>query len=67
MSESDFASCSTCRTPIRPGDRYFRCSVSTCNLGKQKLRFCSRKCWEDHVPTARHRQAKCIEETAPKV
>lgn len=65
MSDHVFARCSTCRAPIRPGQRYYRCSVSTCNLGKLKLCFCSPECWEDHVPTARHRQAECIEETAP--
>lgn len=65
MSDDHFARCATCRAPIRFGQPYFRCSVSTCNLGKLKLCFCSIRCWEDHVPTARHRQAKFIEETAP--
>lgn len=66
MSDHEFASCCTCRAPIGLGQRYYRCSVSTCNLGKLKLYFCSPECWKDHVPTARHRQAKCIEETAPR-
>jgi hypothetical protein len=66
MKEEHFALCSSCRTPIRPGQRYFRCSVSTCNLGELCLRFCSEACWQDHVPTARHRRAECIEERAPE-
>jgi hypothetical protein len=27
-----------------------------------KLRFCSQPCWQQHVPTARHRNAACVEE-----
>jgi hypothetical protein len=29
-----------------------------------KLRFCSVKCWEKHVPTARHRKAAYVVEGA---
>ena len=66
MTEATFGTCSLCRAPIAPGERYYRCSVSTCNLGKLKLLFCSRECWEEHVPTARHRKASCLEERAPE-
>jgi hypothetical protein len=51
-----------CRAPIDADATYYRCSVSSCNSGRMKLRFCSRACWEKHVPTARHRSADCIEE-----
>ena len=57
-------SCSTCRTPIAPDTTYWRCSVATCNSGRTKLRFCSPKCFEVHVPTARHRSARPIAETS---
>jgi len=54
--------CATCRKLIGPGARYVRCTVASCNTGRQKLRFCSKRCWEAHVPTARHRNAAYIEE-----
>jgi hypothetical protein len=28
-----------------------------------KLRFCTTKCWEKHVPTARHRKAAYVVES----
>jgi hypothetical protein len=56
--------CSMCRAPINEGDRYYRCSVSSCNSGRMKLRFCSTACWNAHIPTARHRNASYVEETA---
>jgi len=30
-----------------------------------KLRFCNEKCWQAHVPTARHRQAGFVHEGGP--
>lgn len=54
--------CATCRKLIGPGVRYIRCTVASCNTGRQKLRFCSHRCWEAHVPTARHRNAGFVEE-----
>jgi hypothetical protein len=54
--------CTTCRKLIAPGARYFRCTVASCNTGRQKLRFCSQACWEAHVPTARHRNASFAED-----
>lgn len=55
-------SCATCRKPIAPGVRHVRCSVVSCNTGRQKLRFCNERCWQAHVPTARHRKANFVEE-----
>ena len=46
------------------GQKYWRCSVSTCNSGRVKLAFCSVACWDAHLPTARHRNASAIEEIA---
>jgi LSD1 subclass zinc finger protein len=56
--------CATCRKLIAPGARYVRCTVASCNTGRQKLRFCSHGCWQAHVPTARHRKASFVEEGA---
>ena len=61
---SPFAVCSVCKQPIPIGAKYYRCSVSTCNSGRLKLRFCKLACWDSHLPEARHRDAGAIEETA---
>lgn len=56
------SACATCRKVIAAGARYVRCTVASCNTGRQKLKFCSVKCWQAHVPTARHRKAGFVEE-----
>ena len=61
-----FGVCSMCRKQILMGQRYYRCSVSTCNAGRVKFYFCSIACWDAHLPTARHRSASAIEEQAKK-
>jgi len=57
--------CATCRKPIALGATYVRCTVASCNTGRMKLRFCTKTCWEKHVPTARHRNAGFVEEGGP--
>lgn len=52
-----------CRARIAPAQMRYRCSVSACNIGRLKLRFCSVGCFERHIPTARHRRAICVEES----
>lgn len=59
-----FAVCSMCRKPIAMYGKFFRCSVATCNSGRIKLVFCGIGCWDAHLPTARHRNASALEETA---
>lgn len=59
-----FAVCSMCRKQLFVGNTVWRCSVSTCNSGRVKLVFCTTACWDAHLPTARHRNAAAIEETA---
>jgi hypothetical protein len=54
-----------CKTPLGEGTSYVRCSVSSCNSGKFKLRFCGVACWQAHLPTARHRNAEYVEESSP--
>ena len=49
--------CATCRKLIPMEVKTIRCTVASCNTGRLKLRFCTVKCWEKHVPTARHRKA----------
>lgn len=66
MSQEDsFKKCSTCRQPILFEQKYWACSVSTCNRSKLALYFCSLPCWEAHVPEARHRDAWAEEQKAP--
>lgn len=62
---SHFRVCSTCKTPIPYGGKYYKCSVSTCNKKVTALYFCSVPCWDAHVPDARHRDAWAEEERAP--
>ncbi len=62
---SVFRVCSTCRKPIGFSERYYRCSVSTCNRPRIGLFFCSVPCWDAHVPEARHRDAWAEEARAP--
>ncbi len=65
MTQDFFKRCSTCKTPIAFGAKYYACSVSTCRRGPIALFFCSVPCWDAHVPEARHRDAWAEEETAP--
>ncbi|MCD6498967.1 MAG: hypothetical protein J7M25_11800 [Deltaproteobacteria bacterium] len=60
-----FAKCSICRKEIPFGGQYYRCTVRSCNMGKDRLYFCSEKCWEAHLPTARHKNASFVIEQAP--
>jgi hypothetical protein len=64
-AEEQFKVCSTCKTPIAFGARYYRCSVSTCNRSRTALYFCSLPCWDAHLPEARHRDAWAEETRAP--
>lgn len=57
--------CSSCKKPIAYGDRFWRCSVSTCNRSRTALRFCSVSCWDAHLSLVRHRESWAIEERAP--
>ncbi|MCH2110560.1 MAG: hypothetical protein MK135_14655 [Polyangiaceae bacterium] len=60
-----FRLCSTCRVEIGYGEKYYSCSVSTCNRPRTALFFCSVPCWDAHVPEARHKDAWAETETAP--
>lgn len=57
--------CSVCKKTIGFGQKYYVCSVSTCNGQRTGYVFCSIQCFETHLPGARHRDAAAIEMTAP--
>ena len=58
--------CSSCKNPILHGQRYYKCSVSTCNTARFNLVFCSVACWDAHAPGMNHRSsAGAIEMRAP--
>lgn len=58
--------CSSCKKPIEFGSKYYVCNVSTCNSQRTGYVFCSVVCFENHLPSARHRDAYAVEETAPR-
>ena len=60
--------CSTCKEDIGIGQRYYVCSVSTCQGKITNYVFCSVECWDAHLPIERHRpdSAGAIERTAPR-
>ena len=64
-SENRWRRCSACKGPLELGSTYWVCSVSTCNRKRTALSFCSVRCWEVHLPVARHREAWAVEQTAP--
>ena len=65
-AETEWKKCSSCKTSIDLGARYYVCSVSTCNSKRTGLAFCSVDCFDKHLPIARHKDAAAIEEFAPK-
>lgn len=60
-----FRLCSSCKRALPFGERYYTCSVSTCNRAKMTLTFCSVSCFQAHVPVVRHREAWAEEKRAP--
>jgi hypothetical protein len=61
-----FRACSTCKKPIPWGEKYFVCSVSTCQRNATNFVFCSLDCWDAHVPTFRHKDSWAEERKAPQ-
>lgn len=59
--------CSTCKKPIELKQKYYVCSVSTCNGQRTGYVFCSVECFERHLPGAKHREAGAVEKIAPYV
>lgn len=65
MAPSSWKHCSTCHKDLGFSEKYYACSVSTCNRPRIGLFFCSVPCWEAHLPEARHRDAWAEEQRAP--
>ena len=57
--------CSSCKREIAFERAYWTCNVSTCNRKRTALQFCSVRCWEAHLPVARHRDAWAEEQRSP--
>ena len=57
--------CNSCKKEIGFKERYYACSVSTCNQQRTGLVFCSVSCWDMHLPFARHRNASAVEKRSP--
>ena len=53
--------CSSCKKIIALNQKYYVCSVSTCNGQRTGYSFCSVPCFESHLPGARHRDAGAVE------
>lgn len=59
--------CSSCKKNILFRQKYYECSVSTCQGKRTGYVFCSIPCWERHLPGAKHRDAGAIEKVAPSL
>lgn len=57
--------CSSCKKPIGFNQKYYVCSVSTCNGQRTGYVFCTVFCWETHVPGANHKSAGAVEKLSP--
>lgn len=57
--------CTTCKKPIGFCQKYWICSVSTCNRVRTGLVFCDLKCFDAHVPVLNHRDAGAFERKSP--
>ncbi len=65
MTDSFWRKCTTCKKPIPFGQKYWICSVSTCNRARTDLVFCNLSCFDAHVPVMNHRDAGAFEKRAP--
>ena len=57
--------CTTCKKTIGFNQKYWICSVSTCNRVRTDLVFCDLRCFDAHVPVMNHRDAGAFERAAP--
>ena len=57
--------CTTCKKPISFKQKYWICSVSTCNRKRTGLVFCDVRCFDVHVPVLNHKDAGAYERFAP--
>lgn len=59
--------CSSCKKNIGFQQKYFECSVSSCQGKRTGYVFCSVICWERHLPGAKHRDAGAVEKFSPSL
>lgn len=64
-AQDHWRKCSSCKNPIGFKQKYYVCSVSTCNGQRTGYVFCKLECWENHLPGARHRDAAAISMESP--
>lgn len=57
--------CTSCKSEIAFGQKYWVCSVSTCNRVRTALTFCKVSCFDAHVPVLNHKDAGALEKRAP--
>ena len=57
--------CSSCKKDIGFKQKYYVCSVSSCNGQRTGYVFCKMECWENHLPGARHRDASAVVMESP--
>jgi hypothetical protein len=57
--------CTTCKKTIGFNQKYWICSVSTCNRQRTGLVFCNVICFDAHVPVLNHRDAGAFEKKSP--
>ncbi len=57
--------CSSCKKDIGFKQKYYICSVSSCNGQRTGYIFCKMECWENHLPGARHRDAAAVSMESP--
>ena len=61
MEESYYRKCGTCKSEIKWGQVFQKCSVSSC----RKFAYCSVDCWSVHNSVMGHISAGAEEERAP--
>src|ERR1700722_11846994 len=63
--ETYWRKCSSCKKTIGFHQKYWVCSVSTCNRLRTGLIFCSVSCVDAHIPMMNHRDAGAFEKRSP--
>ncbi len=64
-AQDPWRKCSSCKNPIGFKQKYYICSVSSCNGQRTGYVFCKLECWENHLPGARHRDAAAVSMESP--
>ena len=64
-AQDHWRKCSSCKNPIGFKQKYYICSVSSCNGQRTGYVFCKLECWENHLPGARHRDAAAVSMESP--